>query len=306
MKSTTSRILIAVLVLTGSGCATNPYTQYYQASKATNIPSLLPYSGKTQVFSTTKDSVRRNVDDLMRRGYVAIGQASFEGGDNYTEQQILEQAKAVGADIVLAMGEFAGVQQMVVPYVTVTPGQTSTTYSSGSASANISGNSQTTYQTPYGLVNASGAGSASGHASYSGTSTTTTSPTFQTQMVPVTVNRYSYSAGFFRRRTYMFGAYYDAIPTELRQTLQRNAGVIVLLVVDNTPAFRANLLPGDVIISFRGQEIQGPDALGDAYERAANEEVEVGVLRKSELKLIKVKIGPKPDAPAPAKPGSAT
>jgi S1-C subfamily serine protease len=47
----------------------------------------------------------------------------------------------------------------------------------------------------------------------------------------------------------------EDLPDSLRVSLKRNAGVIIKIVLDDSPAFYANILPGDVLVSIDNQSI---------------------------------------------------
>jgi PDZ domain len=279
------------------GCASNPYSKFYRSTPiAADV--LLPYSGNTEIFPTPVNQVSATVEELERRGYVAIGQSFFEAGSQVTQEQILAQAKKVGADIVITTGKFIGSQTVSVPQMVTTPGQTTTINSAGTVKANAYGSSTSTYTTPYGTAVGTTYGSAAGSGSYSDSTTITTSPTTQFQTIQQSVDRFSFSAGFFRKRSFMFGAYCGALPQEVRERLQRNSGVYVAKVVDNTPAFDANILRGDILLTFNGKDIPGPDRFADLYSSTPNEEVEIRLLRGAEERIVKVKIGPLPKNPS--------
>ena len=301
------RVILAITfvgtALLFGACATNPVAKFYLERTPLTTPELFPYTGGTQIFSTTRGTIERDAGNLAARGYALLGFSNFwtTGQDRITEDKAIEQAKLIGADVVLFEGELTGTSQAVVPFLTVTPGQTSTTTYSGTANANIRSNTNTNYNTPYGNINAVSNTTAYGSANTTGTSTTTTAPVFNTQMIPVTVNRYDYQVLFFRKRFYIFGAQYDALPSELRQQLQRNTGLIVKVVVEGFSAYNANILIDDVLTTIDGETITTAEAFAQQLQARAGREVEIEVLRNGAPKTIKVKLGILPQKTAPAK-----
>jgi hypothetical protein len=114
-----------------------------------------------------------------------------------------------GADIVFFSSELAGTQQGVRPIITYQPGQTYNTSEFGTVNANAYGSR----------------GYASGFGTYSGSSTTTSSGTYNTQYVPYQYSIYRTSTAFWRKlKPLVFGARYNPIPDDLRAALQRNTG----------------------------------------------------------------------------------
>lgn len=271
-----SALILAVLL----GSCANPYKQFYTswADAPEYRASLSPFSGKTEIFSS--DNFKGDNDSIYRRGYVALGIASFEGGGrSATEAQLREKAKEVGADIILVRVDFKESQQTAVPWTTYNPGASSTSTTSGVVNATVSNNR---------------GGSAYGSAVYSGQSTTQSSGTYSTQMIPVTVNRYEWEAMFWRKaKPSMFGAKCDNLTDELKKMHQRNSGLQVEFVRDDSPAFHANILPGDIIIAVGDVESLTTRNFADSISRHAGQQTAVKIIRGSETKVVMVKLNEK-------------
>ena len=62
------------------------------------------------------------------------------------------------------------------------------------------------------------------------------------------------------------GLYLELIPADLRGPLRRNTGAYVTAVADESAAFFANIVPGDVIIAVRNREVRTPKDLDSATE----------------------------------------
>jgi S1-C subfamily serine protease len=67
---------------------------------------------------------------------------------------------------------------------------------------------------------------------------------------------------------------------EERVALDGNKGVAVRAVVKGSPAYNADILRGDIIVSFAGTAVRQPDDLTSAVSRHAGTEVEIVILRK--------------------------
>ena len=68
-------------------------------------------------------------------------------------------------------------------------------------------------------------------------------------------------------------------------------GLLVRLVEDDSPASRAGLATGDLIVRAAGQPVGGMDDLFQALEAAADGAIEVVVLRGAEERTIDVQLG---------------
>jgi S1-C subfamily serine protease len=132
----------------------------------------------------------------------------------------------------------------MAPVVTPT---TSTTFSSGSATAFGSGGTATAFGT--------------GQSTTYGTETT---------MVPYTISRTNFHAFFwYKAKRSRLGI--DPIPPDdsTRQRLGSNAGIVVKVVVEDTTAYAADVLPGDIVISIGGDTVYSVGSfykLLDKYE----------------------------------------
>lgn len=270
-------LLLTCAVAFLTGCTTNPYTQYYRScpiSAADQQRLLLP-SAQPQIISVSAENVENEFRRLLERNFILIGISQFSGGEP-TQPQLIEQAKAVGADIAMYGSEYSHTEQGVAPVLSYQPGQTYTTTQSGIVNANTYGSS----------------GYAYGSGTYSGTSMTTAPGAFHADYVPYQQRIYQHSAAFLRRgKPLRFGAQYTVIPDDLRRSLQRNTGVCVTLVTLDSPAFRANILVGDVIIQLADKPVATPKEFTDIIQSHAGQKVPVRVIRGAQTIDIDVQLG---------------
>ena len=206
-------VLLAIGAGLLSGCA-NPYTKFYQdyagRMSIARQQRLLPLSSPPQVISVSAQRHRDEGQKLEERGFVILGEAAFVGDAGATEQQMIEQAKKVGAEVVIHTFEYSHSEQGIMPLFSYQPGQTYTTHHSGSV----------VYGRSYGT--------------YSGTSTATTPGTYHTDYIPYQRQHYDYLASFWRRtRPPIFGVTLNPLPDELRTTLQRTSGAHVVSSVQS-------------------------------------------------------------------------
>ena len=68
-------------------------------------------------------------------------------------------------------------------------------------------------------------------------------------------------------------------------------GLLVRLVEDDSPALRAGLATGDLIVRAAGQPVRGPDDLYQALETAAGDVIELVILRGADERVIEVQLG---------------
>jgi hypothetical protein len=251
------KVLIALCALL-TGCASG-YESFYQASAdASQVISrrAAPPLDAPLVEHAAPANPEQVTMAYARRGYQLIGVSSFNSGMRETDKAAVEQAKKVGADLVLILNpQYTGTIQSTVPLTTPT---TSTSYTTGSATAYIPGGAPVTAY---------------------GSATTTTYGT-QTTYVPITTNRYDYTAVYFVKSKARLGAYVRNLSDSERQSLGTNQGVVITLISDGTPAFSADVLAGDILVAINGERVASQEMYGALLDRYAGQTVELTLLRQ--------------------------
>lgn len=273
MKASLFLAVLGTAFLTG--CA-NPFAQVYQNYSSqwpiTLQQRLLPPSSEPRIISSS--NLHEDGLKLEEQGLQPVGFAGFRGR-LAGQQQLITQARKVGADVVLYSSEFFHTEQGVIPVTAYQPGQTYTTQTSGTATANAYGSG----------------GYASGSGTYSGYSTTTTPGTYNTEYIPYQRQVFDQTAVFFRHvKPGVFGAKFAPIPDDLRTKLQRNTGALVIVVVENSPAFKANVMRGDVIIQIADKPVATAQELFDLLQSYVGQKIVFKVIRDTQTIEIPVQL----------------
>ena len=264
MKSLITILMTLVL----AGCA-NGYSKFYSsipgatpeviASTRVAPPPVTPLLEHSQSFP--------NSEQYAARGYSTIGYSSFSSGSTESDDDAIKQGQKVGADLVVVVNpSYAGSVTNQMPVTTPT---TSTSYTTGSATAYGSG----------------------GYATARGNSTTTTYGS-STTYIPVTVNRYNYGAVYYVKRSYIFGANWRELTNDERAKIQSNSGVFVTSVVNDSPAFRNDVLAGDIILKIDAQAVYGGKAGSEAIMNKRGKQVAFTIFRNGELIEKNIKLLP--------------
>jgi membrane-associated protease RseP (regulator of RpoE activity) len=206
-----------------------------------------------------------NQDSILaafaKRGYVMIGSSFFNSGRQESENAAIKQAAIVKADLVLVINpQYTGSVTTVIPLTTPT-----TTTSQTKSTGNIYGSN--------------------GYATINGTSTTTTNGS-QTTYVPITQQRVDYGAIYFIKIPFTFGLFVRNLNDSERKELQSNQGVVVLTVVDETPAFFADILPNDIILSINENLTSTEERFSSLVSNNKGKKIEVAILRNGK-KIVK-------------------
>lgn len=246
-------LLIAISLL--SGCATNEYRNFYTGYVDPKThPHLEALSSGEEPQVYTSDDLDRDILTLRAKGYGVVGASGFNA--EYQDQaDAVAQAKDIGASLVLLSWEYTDTETSTT---TLFLPDTQTTYFSGTVS-----------------------GSAT---------------TYGTSAMPITTNkrRYDQTAVYlakFKKKP-RFGIQGEDLDSKMRRELGRNTGMLIEVVVEETPAFYANVLAGDVLIQVDDTPIRNyKDAekvLGSVPE--STERVLFTVLRDGEKETVPIEL----------------
>lgn len=257
-----------VCTLTVLGACASGYSQFYKPAQ--NIPpeqvALLreapaPAQPRVERAPPPAQDAQPLLDTYLKRGYVLIGSSQFNSGRNESEEAAVAHGKTVGADLVLILNpRYTGSTTTAVPLTLPT---STTSYSTGTATA----------YGPGGAVSAYGTGTTTTH----GTTTT---------MVPMTTHRTDFGAGYFVKIKTRFGVVWRELTDAERQELQSNKGAPVRLVVNNSPAFAADILPGDIILAVDDEPVASPLDVNKKFDLRAGKVVKLSLYRRG-VKLDK-------------------
>ena len=177
--------------------------------------------------SPSAGEVDTDFGNMYRKGLVPIGYSLFESGNEQTRDG-MRLAKELGASHVIFGVNLESSTSVTVP-LTLPNNTTSTT--NGNATVFGSGG------TAFGNFN----------------STTTTRGT-KTTYIPVTKNRYAKSAIYFAPEPKIGAGIYsrEILPKEM-QALGTRFAIAVRFVRDYSPAYYADILPGDIILKVNGK-----------------------------------------------------
>lgn len=231
---------LALLALTG--CMSNPYSQYYTAvSDRADLPIESASSAAAPKVIQGSDPVK-DLEEMLSEGYDLLGYSSFSATET-PQSKAVEQARLLSADVLLY---YAPVYQRtattVVPFSMPTQ---STSYTTASATAYNS----------YG-----GYGTASGSA-------LTNTYGQQWMAVPVQQDTYLHTAAYYVKTKSLVGMKFRAPDANEARALGTQRAAIVTVVIRNSAAYKADILPGDVVLKADGKTVDEiPDA--EAYVRA--------------------------------------
>ncbi|MND36087.1 serine endoprotease [compost metagenome] len=253
--------LAATLALALPGCA-NGYKEFYTPANGASVEIIAsnrasPAPLKPAIERASFAESEKLIAAYAKRGYSMIGHSVFNSGERVSEAAAIEQGVAVQADLVLIFNpQYTGSVTSSVPLTVPT---TNTSYTTGSATAFGPGGSVT---------------------AYGNTSTTTYGS--NTTYIPVTVNRSDYGAAYFVKMRFRFGAFLRELNDSERQALQTNQGVAVLTIVDDTPAYQADILPGDVITMIDGEKVSGTEAFNRMNQARKGKQILLSVIRQGQ------------------------
>ncbi|MBN8727892.1 MAG: PDZ domain-containing protein [Xanthomonadales bacterium] len=101
-------------------------------------------------------------------------------------------------------------------------------------------------------------------------------------------------AACFVRFQLLFGATFRDLGSDEHERIGTRGGVVIGKVIAATPAARANLLPGDVVLVLNGEPVAGRAAFGALLRQHAGRDVTLVILRNDESLHRVVRLGALP------------
>jgi hypothetical protein len=252
------RIGAVALALSVSGCASG-YQQFYEPAAVST--DLERFSGEPRIVVGSGDW-DRDVLAMYEEGLGLIGHSSFVGPAE-SQDGALKQAKEVGAAVVVIASKYRNTQIGQLPITTPT---TTTSYSSGNVNAFSGGRSAV--------------------GSYSGT---TTIYGTQTTYMPYSVDKYEQGAAYFAPLVRKgLGVWLGKPTDDHRKAMESNRGMLITAVRRGSPAFKADLLPGDVLLSIGGETVSDRPEAQRAIAAVSGQTVDVRLFRNGQQVLKRV------------------
>jgi len=244
-------------------CATiNPYSKYYVDHLAgklvSDMPEFIISTDEPKLYSSS--NIESDLEQLIMNNYVLIGYSSFNAG-NVNQHLAVEHAKAVGASLILVTSQYTNTVSGNIP-LELPKTEKSKTKHSGTIGGDY----------------------------FSGTSNTTTQTT-KTYNIPYNTRRFDYGALYFvKNKPLTLGIYSSDIPLELRKVIKRNRGVLVKLIINDSPAFYADIIPGDVIIKIADIDINNYEEFKSVLKKYKGQKTKFEIIRDGEHQILEIQL----------------
>jgi hypothetical protein len=114
-----------------------------------------------------------------------------------------------------------------------------------------------------------------------------------TALVESAVDHYDYVATFWKRvkpQNLILGAFTDPLPRELWPLIGSRSARVVRAVVGDSPAYRAEMWEGDILVAIDDEKIQGEQGLQDALNRHAGQNVVFTIFRNDDFYELPVSL----------------
>ena len=225
MKRLTCFLPALITLALFSGCQ-NPYAAAYKSTVPAGAEHyLMPHAGSPKLLAADPD-LATTTAKWERKGYLVIGQSSFESDAEDNTDALMQKAQEAQADVVLLSVTRSSSRHEVARQSGFETGKDYSNQSSISGGPGPRGSTES-YSQPTGY----------------------TTPTF----VPREILLNNYTAVFMRKRVFVLGANIEAA----NETQQAQAGgrfaVAVVMVIEDSPAARADVRPGDLIVAVEGE-----------------------------------------------------
>lgn len=272
-------LLTVVLAVFGSDrCAASGYSKYFVSTmptpKTKSAPSPFmpsPAEPELRFGSEPKADYLNMVED----GYALVGYSSFYGpAENPASAK--SKAKSIHAAVVVVYSSNPRTTSETVPTLDL------------SFIADALNPKTATTQTS-GTIAGSG-----GSLNYSQTSTTTLPRESRpAQTTTYTSTIYDQFTGFWlKTKPARLGIVPRDLTAEERAARGSNKGLAIVGVIKGSPAFKADVMRGDILLKIADLEVSSWDDLSAALDQYAGTEVDLSLVRGTTEKTIHVKLNP--------------
>jgi S1-C subfamily serine protease len=261
-----NRYLLLITALLLSGCVT-PFSRfYYDRTGGVDItPNVVISDSEPKLFRG--NNLERDNQQMFEDGYFMVGYSSFNAGNVNVNGAII-QAKKVHAAVVITYLQYTNTVAGAIPLTTPNT-QTSSTSFNGNA---------------YG---------SNGYQTFSGTANTTTYGT-KTTYIPYNINRFDHGATYWVKvKRPISGLYVTDLTPEVRQKPGSNKGLLVYAVIKDSPAFRADILKGDILRKIGKIDIYDLMNFQEAMVQYAGQKVHIEILREGQTIRKTIKLNQK-------------
>jgi len=259
LKGILPALVVAVIVV---GCA-NPYETSYRPINVSSITPPAQFTGEPRLEAASSDNGRSEIFRMYQDGYGLIGVSAFVS-EAHSASEVLAQAKKVGAAVVVVQRKYrnteTGVRTIDVPTVN-TVDSSGTIYGSG------------------------------GSASYSSTSTVYGT---RTEAIPYSADKFTHEALYFVPLQRVGpGILMSPMTDEQKRIAETNQGSAVVAVRKDSPAYKADIVPGDIILSIDGYKILDRSSTAAALDSTQGREATYVLMRNGRRleKKVAVPVG---------------
>ncbi|WP_353269096.1 PDZ domain-containing protein [Gemmatimonas sp.] len=235
------------------GCAPSAYSKFYSGALPEEIPGYI--STVTPPVIERASDVLDAQSALFRDGFVQIGASVFwadEDAKGISSKELAKFARKLGAQRVVTVRKPRGVVQgadlVLLPTQETT--RTNGTIQSGGRTATTTATSRRRGLEPV--------------------------------AIPYSVERSNFEVLYFVKVRLTLGVLSRALTDKERQQVGTNRGVAILAIANASPAFFADLLPGDFLLDFEGQAIQSPEHLSSLLDGSAGKVVTLHLIRSGQ------------------------
>ncbi|MBD3272231.1 MAG: PDZ domain-containing protein [Elusimicrobia bacterium] len=249
-----------------TGCI-NPYHRHYQNMlekwpESVKLLKETPEADEPKLVTST--DLKQDMLKMLENGYLLIGKATFKSPPIDAERA-LAQARTVGADVVFVNRQYVTTKTESVAMTEWLPDKTITTTETSTFKKNPD----------------------SAPSIYQREVTQTLEGESYTRYVPRSTDYYRHTALFLKKsKPLKFGVLVHSLDDETKKRLETNRGVVVKVVVNDSPAFHADILRDDIITHCAGEPVAGPKDFFEKIKEYSGQTIMVRVIRDWKPKEI--------------------
>lgn len=115
--------------------------------------------------------------------------------------------------------------------------------------------------------------------------------------VPQEYRRFDHLAQYFGKQNpkrVRLGVFFKDLTPEMKAKIQSNKGVCIVAVVKGSPAYRVDILAGDIIRTINDAPVEDQKQFSAELEKYSDQMITLGIMRGDETKRIDVQMNKRP------------
>lgn len=260
MKRIISALTVTLSLWASTPALAGPFEKFFQPAAPGTDAYVTPAQAEPRIVIT--NDLQGETRRLLEEGYLIVGVSAFTGAPQ-DPKKAKRQGKKIKAELILYASSFESTRSGAVPLMM--PNNTTTTVT----------------------------GNVYGSGGWAGVNGTINSYRTTPVIVPYSVDRYNQEAVYFSKMKedkIGIGLGFKPLDTRMAKIIGTNKAIMVEYVIRHSPAFKADLFSGDIILTVAGRDVSSEELMAQVKADFSGKTVPIDIIRDGEPKTLEITI----------------